>query len=37
MEQLSSLCEGAAVISLDAVDIADKVLGRVQVECGRER
>ena len=33
----SSLCEGAAVISLGAGDIGDEVLGRVlQVECGRE-
>ena len=31
-----SLCEGAAVISLGAADIGDEVLGRVQVECGRE-
>ena len=29
-------CAKAAVISLDAVDIGDEVLGRVQVECGRE-
>ena len=36
MGQYSSLCEGATVISLDAVDIGDEVLGRVQVECGRE-
>ena len=36
MGQYSSLCKGAAVISLDAVDIGDEVLGRVEVECGRE-
>ena len=36
MVQYSSLCEGAAVISLGADDIGDEVLGRVQVECGRE-
>ena len=36
MVQYTSLCKGAAVISLDAVDIGDEVLGRVQVECGRE-
>ena len=36
MEQYSSLCEGAAVVSLHAVDIGDEVLVRVQVECGRE-
>ena len=36
MGQYSSLCEGAAVISLDAVDIGDEVLGSVQAECGRE-
>ena len=34
--QDSSLCKGAAVISLDAVDTGDEVLVRVQVECGRE-
>ena len=34
--QYSSLCEGAAVISLGDDDIGDEVLGRVQVECGRE-
>ena len=32
MVQYSSLCEGAAVISLGAVDIGDEVLGRVQIE-----
>ena len=32
MGQYSSLCEGAAVLSLGAVDIGDEVLGRVQVE-----
>ena len=36
IKQYSSLCESAAAISLDAVDIGDEVLGRVQVECGRE-
>ena len=36
MGQYSSLCEGAADISLDAVDVGDKVLVREQVECGRE-
>ena len=36
MGQYSSLCEGAAVISLDVVNIGDEVLSRVQVECGRE-
>ena len=36
MGQYSSLCEGIAVVSLDAVDIGDGVPGRVQVECGRE-
>ena len=36
MEQDSSLCEGAAIVSLDAVDTGDEVLGRVQAECGRE-
>ena len=36
MVQYSSLCEGAAVISLDAVDIGNEVLGRMQVECERE-
>ena len=34
--QYSSLCEGAAVVSLDAVDIGEEVLVRMQVECGRE-
>ena len=36
MVQYSSLCEGAAVISLGVVDIGIEVLVRVQVECGRE-
>ena len=36
MGQYSSLCEGAAVVSLDAVDIGEEGLVRVQVECGRE-
>ena len=36
MEQYSSLCEGAAVISLGDVDIGDEVLVTVQVECVRE-
>ena len=31
MVQHSSLCESAAVVSLDAVDIGDEVLVRVQV------
>ena len=34
--EYSSLCEGAAGVSLDAVDIEDGVPVRVQVECGRE-
>ena len=34
--QYSSLCESAVVNSLDAVDIGEEALGRVQVECGRE-
>ena len=34
--QYFSLCENAAVSSLDAVGIGEKVLVRVQVECGRE-
>ena len=36
MGQYSSLCDGAAVVSLDDVDIGEEVLVRVQVECGRE-
>ena len=36
MEQYSSLCESTAVLSLGVIDIGDGVLGRVQVECGRE-
>ena len=36
MGQYSSLCEGAAVLSLGVLDIGDGVPGRVQVECGRE-
>ena len=36
VEQYSSLCDGVAVISLDAADIGGEVLGRVQVECERE-
>ena len=36
MVQYSSLCEGAAVLTLGIVDIGDGVPGRVQVECGRE-
>ena len=36
MRQYSSWCEGAAVVSLDAVDIGEEVLVRVQVEFGRE-
>ena len=34
--QYSSFCEGAVVNALDAVDIEGDVLGRVQVEYGRE-
>ena len=34
--QYSSLGEGAVVNSLDAVDIGDEMLVRVQVESGRE-
>ena len=34
--QYSSLGEGAVVNSLDTVDIGEEVLGRAQVECGRE-
>ena len=34
--QYSSLCEGAVVNSLDAVDIGEEVLVRVQVGEGRE-
>ena len=36
MDRCSSLCEGAVVNSLEAVDIGEEVPGRVQVECGRE-
>ena len=36
MGQYSSLCGGAAVLTLGGVDIGDGVPGRVQVECGRE-
>ena len=36
MGQCSSLCEGAAVLTLSVVDIGDEVLGRAQVERGRE-
>ena len=36
LEQCSSLCEGAVVNSLEHVHIGEKVLGRVQVECGIE-
>ena len=36
MVQYSSLCEGAVVNSLDAVDVGEEVLVIVQVECGRE-
>ena len=35
MGQYSSLSEGAAVVSLDAFDIGEEVLVRVQVECER--
>ena len=34
--QYSSLCEGAVVNSLDAVDIGEEVLVRMQVGQGRE-
>ena len=34
--QYSSLCEGAVVNALVAVDIGEEILGRLQVECGRE-
>ena len=34
--QYSSLGEGAAVVSLGAVDMEGGVQVRVQVECGRE-
>ena len=37
MVQYSSLCAGAAVLSLGVIDIGDEVPGRVQVEYGRER
>ena len=38
MVQYSSLCEGAVVHSLDAVDIGEEVLVRVQEEVnGREK
>ena len=36
MGQYSSLCDGAAVLTLGVVDIGDGVPRRVQVECGRE-
>ena len=36
MEQYSSLCKSAAVISLGADDFGDEMLGGVQAECGRE-
>ena len=36
MGQYSSLCEGAAVLSLGVVEVGNGVPGRVQVECGRE-
>ena len=36
MGQYTSLCEGAAVVTLGVVDFGDRVPGRVQVECGRE-
>ena len=36
MLQYSSLCEGAAVLTLGVVEIGDGVPGRVQVECGME-
>ena len=34
--QYSSLCEGAAVLTLGVVDVEDGVQVRVKVECGRE-
>ena len=34
--QYSSLFENAVVNSLDAVDIGEEMLVRVEVECGRE-
>ena len=34
--QYSSLCGGAAVLTLGGVDIEDGVPGKEQVECGRE-
>ena len=36
MGQYSSLCGGAAVLTLGVVDIEGGMPGRVQVECGRE-
>ena len=36
MGQYSSLCEGAAVLTLGVVDTGEEVLVRVQVACGRE-
>ena len=36
MVQYSSLCEGAAVLTLGVVDTGDGVKGKEQVDCGRE-
>ena len=36
MGQYSSLCGCAAVLNLGVDDVEDGVLGRDQVECGRE-
>ena len=36
MEQYSSFCVCAVVLTLGGVDIEDGVPGREQVECGRE-
>ena len=36
MVQYSSLFEGAMVNSLDAVDIGEEMLVRMQLKCGRE-
>ena len=36
MEQYSSLCGCAAVLTLGVVDIEGGVPGREQVECGRD-
>ena len=36
MVQYSSFCVSAVVVTLGGVDIEDGVLGKEQVECGRE-